>query len=483
VAAARGDLDAAVRKAVKAIESGDRPAACLVAGEDPYLRGRAAKALGEALLPEAERTPFNFQVIDGGEEDPREMLASLRTYSLFGGNTILWVPRSRLLVSSLNASDLLKAAGEAWTQAVASGEEPAKARAARDVLKVLTVRQLGLEALDPDAEGEDTLADLMEGSDPSWLGEVGRYCVEQELSPGRGGGEAELAAALVEGWPEGNTLVLIAEACDRRLKLFKAFKKHGLVLDAGAAPRDDRSAEQLSRTELAGMAEAAGAQMAPAARSLLERKVGFDLSRLENEVAKLATYVGEGKPITEADVEAVVGWTREEGQWELANAVQERDLPRALRALRRMLDHGAAPVRIFFQIASKVRDLLHAHALIAGPLSEVWRKGMDQRGYQARVRPRVEAILEEQGKDGEAWTGFLRSHPWALFKSLEASGRYEVPELLEGLEAVYRTNWSLVSGGGPAPALLDQLVVGLLSRRSQPGAARRPGRGALRSPE
>ena len=31
----------------------------------------------------------------------------------------------------------------------------------------------------------------------------------------------------------------------------------------------------------------------------------FDLSRLENEVLKLATYVGEGKPITEADVEAV----------------------------------------------------------------------------------------------------------------------------------------------------------------------------------
>ncbi|MGD8376889.1 MAG: hypothetical protein PVF68_12165 [Acidobacteriota bacterium] len=473
MAAAKRDLDRDLRKAVEAIRAGKRPRACLVCGDDAYLRGRAAKALGEALIPEAERTPFNFRVIEGGEEDPRDLLGSLRTYSLFGGPTVIWIAGTRLLVSSLNAGDVLQAAGAAWVEAAAREDEPGRARAARDVLKVLTVRHLGLEALDPGGDGDDSLADLLDGELPSWLGEVHAYCVEHDLAPAAGGGEADLVAALEEGWPEDNTLVLVADTCDRRLKLFKSLQKHGVVLDAGTAPRDERGAALLSRSQLDGMTEAAGAKMGAAARALLERKVGFDLARLENEVIKLATYAGEGKPITEADVEAVVGWTREEGQWELANAVQERDLPRALRALRRTLDHGVPPVRIFFQLAGKVRDLLHAHAVIRGPLSGAWRPGMDQRAYQARVRPRIEAILEEQGKDGEAWTAFLRSHPWALFKSLEAAGRYSVPELLEALEAVYDTNRDLVGGGGPPAARLEQLVIRVLSRNpARPGAGR-----------
>lgn len=459
------DLDATLGKTVDAIGKGKRPRACLVCGEEGYLRKRAARALGEALIPETERTPFNFRVISGDDEDARELLAGLKTYSLFGGPTILWVERTRLLVSSGNVAEVLEAAGEAWTEATTRADESARARAARDVLKVLSVRGLGLEALDPGAEEADgSLAELLGDGETRWLAEVHRFCVDRGLAPERGGGEVELAEALAEGWPEDNTLVLVAESCDRRLKLFKAFQKHGVVLDAGAAPRDDRRAEQLSRERLGEIAKEAGARLSPAARSLLERKVGFDLSRLESEVVKLATYAGPDRPIGEADVEAVVGWTREEGQWELSNALQERDLPRALRALRRTLDHGAPPVRVFFQVAAKVRDLVQARALIEGPLSGVWREGMDQRGYQARVRPRIDAILKESGDGGEAWTSFLRSHPWALFKSLEGADRFRRDELVRGLEAVYQANWDLVSGGGAPPAILEHLVVALLSR-------------------
>jgi len=465
-----GASDADIQRAVESIRAGERPRACLVCGEDDYLRERAARSLAEALLPEPERTPFNFKVLDGDAESPSEILWSLRTYSLFGGVTVLWVERTRMLVSRLNVDDVLQSARSTWVEATRGGDEANRARAARDVLKVLKVRHLDLDALDPDAEsaGKGSDESLGEESDRPWLREVHRYCVERELGAGGESGEVQLIEALEEGWPADNTLVLVAAVSDRRLRLFKALRKHGLVLDVGSGAAAGRAGEEASRSRLARMAEEAGARLSPAARALLEKKVGFDLARLQREVEKLATYAGSGKAIQEAEVEAVVGWTREEGQWDLSNAVQERDLDRALRALRRTLDHGVQPIRLLFQVASKIRDMVHARACIDGPLSDVWRRGMDDRAYRSRVRPRVEALLAEAGDGREGWAGFLRSHPWALFKSLEAAERFRPQELIAGTELLYRTNWALVSGGGPPAALLEQLVIRLLSR---PGRA------------
>ena len=461
--------EAELRKVREAIAAGKPPQVCLVCGEDSYLRGKAARSLGEALVPEADRTAFNFRVIEGGDENPIDLVASLRTYSLFGGPTVLWVDGTRLLVSGKNVAEVLQAAASAWAEASRGGDEAGRARATRDVLKVLTVRGLGLDALDPDG-GEPADELLEEAGAGGWLADVAAYCKERELAPVTAGGEGALLEALEEGWPDGNTLVLVAEACDRRLKLFKALKKHGPVLDTGVAA-SGRVAEEASRRRVSGMAEEAGARLSPGARSLLEKKVGFDLARLEREIEKLATFVGPEGSVGEEEVEALVGWTREEGQWELSNAVQERDLGRALRALRRTLDAGVPPVRIFFQVVSKLRDILHAHACVEGPLANVWRRGMDERGYRSRVRPRVEALVEQ---DREGTPAILRSHPWALFKSLEATDRYQRGELLEALESLYRTNRALVSGAGPAPALLEQLVVGILSRRVAARPARHP---------
>jgi DNA polymerase-3 subunit delta len=373
------------------------------------------------------------------------------------------VERTRLLVSKFNVDEVLARAATTWEDAARRDDEAGRSRAAQDVLKVLAVRRLELDAIDPDGAG-GALAELGGAAGP-WLHQVHAFCVEHDLAPAAQAAEGELLKALEEGWPEGNTLVLVAATCDRRLKLFKALKAHGTVVDVALATGRARTDEEAYRRRLEGIADDEGARMTPAARQLLERKVGFDLSRLQSEVVKLATYVGSDGTIDERAVEEVVGWTREEGQWELSNAVQERHLGRALRALRRTLQHGEAPVRLFFQVAAKVRSLLQAQACIEGPLAGVWRDGMDDRDYRFQVRPRVEALVAEGGEEAEPYLGLLKAHPWALFKALEAAGRYRKTELLAAQEVLYRTNWRLVSGGGPPAALLEQMVVTLLSGR------------------
>ena len=463
------DPEAAIAQAVQAIKAGPAPRAVLLCGPDDYLRAKAARIVGEALLPEAERTAFNFRVQDGEREEVPEILALLNTYSLFGGPTIVWVERTRMLVSRLNVEEVLTKAAAAWNDA---RDDKARNRAAHDVLKVLAVRRLSLDDIDPAGEGK-AVEELAGSGDAAWLHQVHAFCMEHDLAPSSESAEAQLLDALEQGWPEGNTLVLVAAACDRRLKLFKALQSHGLVVDVAFETGRARDDQEALRSHLAGIAKEEGARMTPAARELLERKVGSNLGRLQSEVVKLATYVGPEGSIDEDAVQQVVGWTREEGQWELSNAIQERDLGRALRALRRTLQHGEPPVRLFFQVAAKVRSLLQAHACLEGPLSGTWRPGMDQRHYQMRVRPRVEELLADPGPEVQPYVRFLKVHPWALFKALESAGRYQRAELLAAQEGLYRTNWRLVSGGGPPAALLEHLVVGLLSGHRASSAGRR----------
>ncbi len=463
------DPEAAIAQAVEAIQAGPAPRAVLLCGPDDYLRAKAVRLVGEALLPEAERTAFNFRVQDGEREEIPELLALLNTYSLFGGPTIIWVERTRMLVSRLNVEEVLAKAAASWHDA--RGDK-GRNRVAHDVLKVLSVRRLGLDDIDPAGAGK-AIEELAGSGDVAWLHQVHAFCLEHDLAPSGESAEAQLIEALEKGWPEGNTLVLVAAACDRRLKLFKALRTHGLVVDVAFETGRARDDQEALRSRLAGIAKEEGARMTPAACELLERKVGTNLGRLQSEVVKLATYVGADGAIDEAAVQQVVGWTREEGQWELSNAIQERHLGRALRALRRTLQHGEPPIRLFFQVVAKVRSLLQAHACLEGPLRGAWRPGMDQRQYQMRVRPRVEELLADPGPEVQPYVRFLKVHPWALFKALESAGRYQRAELLASQEDLYSTNWRLVSGGGPPAALLEHLVVGLLSGHRVPSVARR----------
>jgi len=463
------DPEAAIAQAVEAIQAGPAPRAVLLCGPDDYLRAKAVRLVGEALLPEAERTAFNFRVQDGEREEIPELLALLNTYSLFGGPTIIWVERTRMLVSRLNVEEVLAKAAASWHDA--RGDK-GRNRVAHDVLKVLSVRRLGLDDIDPAGAGK-AIEELAGSGDVAWLHQVHAFCREHDLAPSGESAEAQLIEALEKGWPEGNTLVLVAAACDRRLKLFKALRTHGLVVDVAFETGRARDDQEALRSRLAGIAKEEGARMTPAACELLERKVGTNLGRLQSEVVKLATYVGTDGAIDEAAVQQVVGWTREEGQWELSNAIQERHLGRALRALRRTLQHGEPPIRLFFQVVAKVRSLLQAHACLEGPLRGAWRPGMDQRQYQMRVRPRVEELLADPGPEVQPYVRFLKVHPWALFKALESAGRYQRAELLASQEDLYSTNWRLVSGGGPPAALLEHLVVGLLSGHRVPSVARR----------
>ena len=102
----------------------------------------------------------------------------------------------------------------------------------------------------------------------------------------------------------------------------------------------------------------------PAAQRLVGA-VGAELQRVDNELQKLAIYVGNRPAIEAGDVEALVGVDRARTVFELAEAVGRKRLADALRVARHLLHEGERPPALISQIHRHFRRIATAKALLS----------------------------------------------------------------------------------------------------------------------
>lgn len=103
---------------------------------------------------------------------------------------------------------------------------------------------------------------------------------------------------------------------------------------------------------------------APAAAHLVDL-VGPDLGLLDQEILKLAIYVGDKQRIDVADVDRLVGHSRGENIWHIFDAVAEGRNADALAMLGRLFDQGEEPMRLMGAFGSQMRKLAQAARLCA----------------------------------------------------------------------------------------------------------------------
>jgi DNA polymerase-3 subunit delta len=145
-------------------------------------------------------------------------------------------------------------------------------------------------------------------------------------------------------------VVFQALSPDKRRKLTGALMKACVVVTFGAL--DDQRAQQWATDYLRQL----NCRIEPAALSLLIRLAGTDLTRLVNELEKLAAY-SDGEKIDAQAVQDLVPRAREHANWELWDAISSGDRKRALRLMERLLDDSDA-LPILGSLASYYRKLL-----------------------------------------------------------------------------------------------------------------------------
>jgi len=100
-----------------------------------------------------------------------------------------------------------------------------------------------------------------------------------------------------------------------------------------------------------------GKQLAAPAARLLVDLVGAEMGQLDQELLKLAIYVGTAKRISEEDVDKLVGSSRAENMWKIFDAIGAGQSGEALRILDRLFDQGEEPLRILGAFSAQLRRL------------------------------------------------------------------------------------------------------------------------------
>ena len=128
--------------------------------------------------------------------------------------------------------------------------------------------------------------------------------------------------------PSPTTILVICHKeknADKRSAFYKGCAANGAVLES-VRPRDYEIASWLQRF-IAGK----GLAIDTKALSMLTDHLGTDISKISNELGKLVVSLPEGtKRITDADIEANIGISKDFNNFELCKAVVTRDMARAL---------------------------------------------------------------------------------------------------------------------------------------------------------
>jgi len=95
------------------------------------------------------------------------------------------------------------------------------------------------------------------------------------------------------------------------------------------------------------MVQQHGLTISQKALALLVDHIGNDLSRIQNEIEKLAVNLGTRKEISEDDIEKYIGVSKEFNVFELQDALGKKNLPKAIRIIQYFESNPkAAPIQL-----------------------------------------------------------------------------------------------------------------------------------------
>lgn len=158
-------------------------------------------------------------------------------------------------------------------------------------------------------------------------------------------------------------LLFCAEKIDGRKKFFQEFKKRGQLVEF----------KRLYDNQIPGFvrdqAREAGRSFTEDALALFSRRVGTSLQEVHSELRKLFDYLGDRDLVDVADVAAVVSETRAESIFDLTDALGRKDIGRALRLLRRLLDEGVVPLVVLAMMTRHFRQLWKTRELLEQGIS------------------------------------------------------------------------------------------------------------------
>jgi len=361
------------------------------------------------------------------------------------------------------------------TYAVVGSDESAVKTAASELAAQLApadAGDFGVETIDGCADNADQAAARIRstiealqtlpffgGGKLVWLKNV-NFLADNKLGSAAAVQEAleELRAALESDFGGGEVKFLLsAPEVDKRRSFYKALAKQAEIqvfdkLDASRSGWEEEATDLVQ-----SLGKKRQLRFAGEALDLFVLLTGGETRTINNELEKLDLFLGpKERQITLEDVRALVPISRGGVVFELGNALAARRLERALALVRRLLDQGEKAIGILLvAIIPTVRNLLLAKDLMrrrnlprpSAPFSFI--------STLNRLPAEATAHLPRK-KDGSI-------NGYALGIAAMQAHRFEVEQLIAGLEACLQANLQIVTSQLDHELILNQVVIKLLA--------------------
>jgi DNA polymerase-3 subunit delta len=164
-----------------------------------------------------------------------------------------------------------------------------------------------------------------------------------------------------------------------------------------------------------------GKQLPAPAASLLVDLVGAEMGQLDQELLKLATYVGDRKRIDAGDVDRLVGNSRAENVWKTFDALAAGDAKAALAILDRLFEQGEEPFLILGAFSKQLRQLAQATRLTTHGLSLT--AALEKVGIHSFAVQRAEQLARHLGR-----RRLEQLFDWLLQMQMDLRGGSLLPE-------------------------------------------------------
>src|SRR6202048_1232843 len=267
----------------------------------------------------------------------------------------------------------------------------------------------------------------------------------------------ELSETIDAGLCSEITFLLSAIDVDKRRSFYKSLAKRAELqifdkLDSSRGGWEEEATEMVQ-----ARAKKRKLQFDDVALELFVLLTGGDTRQIENELEKIDIYLGKERQVDGDLVRALVPLSRAGVIFELGNALAERDLERALKLVKNLLDQGETAIGILLvAVIPTVRNLL-----LTKDLMDRHRLSRPHAPFQFisvlnRLPASATAHLPRK-KDGSI-SGY------ALGIAAQNAHRFETSRLIEGMEACLQANIRLVSTQLDHELVLTEVVVKLLAQ-------------------
>lgn len=270
-----------------------------------------------------------------------------------------------------------------------------------------------------------------------------RLVVVRDLGILKGKGEGEEAALdrkdpqpfvdVIESINDTTCLLLVSYgSIDKRKKLVNELKKHGAVYEFDRIDRDElaqwikkglgKSGKVISPRELDHFINSTG---------YIDKNGSKTMYDVENEIIKLAGYMGNLTDVQMAHIEAVVPRNIENDIFKLINACSEKDVDRSLRLYGDMLLEGENSFGILALLSKQIKNMLE--------VSELYGKKYDGRDISLK----------------------LKLHEYTVKLCIKYSSSIKRPVLQSAFRKCLNAELSIKSGKMGERLAMEMLLVGL----------------------